>query len=145
MLWRRGRAYSQDLRERVLAGEDSGMAVGQIARRLHVSVSYVSKVLSRRRKTGETKARVQCCHLRPKLAGLYDVIRAQVKAHPDATLMEIQAWLLVTHKVSASEGLVCETLALLGLTRKKSRSGQPSRIVPTLPQPALNGAPPSPA
>jgi transposase len=145
MLWQRGKAYSQDLRERVLAGEDSGMAVGQIAKRLHVSVSYVSKVLSRRRKTGETKARAQRCHLRPKLAGLYDAIRAQVKAHPDATLMEIQAWLLMTHKVSASEGLVCETLALLGLTRKKSRSGRLSKIAPTSPQPAANGARPSPA
>jgi len=48
MLWRRGKAYSQDLRDRVLARADSGDRVGQIAKALQVSVSYVSKALSRR-------------------------------------------------------------------------------------------------
>jgi len=56
MLWRRGKAYAQDLRERVFASADEGMPVGQIAVQLRVSISYVSKVLSRRRKTGQTTA-----------------------------------------------------------------------------------------
>ena len=55
MLWQRGKAYSQDLRERVFAAADDGQRVGQIARVLRVSVSYVSKVLTRRRRTGQTK------------------------------------------------------------------------------------------
>jgi len=49
MLWRRGKSYSQDLRDRVFAAADDGELVGQIAARLRVSISYVSKVLSRRR------------------------------------------------------------------------------------------------
>jgi transposase len=48
MLWRRGKPYSQDLRERVFAVADDGETVGRIAAMLRVSVSYVSKVLSRR-------------------------------------------------------------------------------------------------
>jgi len=44
MLWRRGKAYSQDLRERVFAAADDGEPVGGIASLLRVSVSYVSKV-----------------------------------------------------------------------------------------------------
>ncbi len=51
MLFRRGKAYSQDLRERVFALSDAGDAVGEIAQALCVSVSYVSKTLSRRRNT----------------------------------------------------------------------------------------------
>jgi hypothetical protein len=47
MLFQRGKAYSQDLRERVFAAAEDGGRVGQIARGLRVSVSYVSKVLSR--------------------------------------------------------------------------------------------------
>ncbi len=31
MLWKRGRAYAQDLRERVFAAFDAGLPVGQIA------------------------------------------------------------------------------------------------------------------
>jgi transposase len=59
MLWRRGRPYSQDLRERVFAAADDGAQVSETAEMLHVSVSYVSKVLERRRTTGETSARPQ--------------------------------------------------------------------------------------
>ena len=31
MLWQRGKAYSQDLRQRILAAADDGARVGQIA------------------------------------------------------------------------------------------------------------------
>ena len=107
---------------------------------LHVSVSYVSKVLERRRTTGETSARPQGGHELPKLARFYDAIREHVTGRPDATIDELRAWLLATHQVSASVGLIWQTLALLGLTRKKSRSGRPSRIVRTLPRRVPNGA-----
>ncbi len=42
MQWRRGKAYSQDLRERVFALCDAEDAVGEIAEALCVSVSYLS-------------------------------------------------------------------------------------------------------
>ena len=45
MLWQRGKAYSQDLRDRVFAAAAAGMPVGRIAAMLFVSGPYVSKVL----------------------------------------------------------------------------------------------------
>jgi hypothetical protein len=48
MLWQRGKAYSQDLRDRVFAAADAGTPVGRIAEMLLVSGPYVSKVLIRR-------------------------------------------------------------------------------------------------
>jgi transposase len=99
MLWRRGKSYSQDLRERVFAAADDGEPVGRIASTLRVSVSYVSKVLSRRRLTGQTQARPQRCHLVPKLSGLLPAIEVKVSSRPDATIAELRAWLLQTHKV----------------------------------------------
>jgi transposase len=140
MLWRRGKAYSQDLRERVFAAADDGELVGQIATLLRVSVSYVSKVLSRRRLTGQTTARAQRCHVPPKLSDLYPAIEAQVNSRPDATIAELRTWLLETHKVSASTGLMNKTLAALDLTYKKSRSTPPSKRVRTWPRRVLNGA-----
>ncbi len=86
MLFQRGKSYSPDLRERVFAAAGDGRKVGQIAQGLRVSVSYGSKVLSRRAKTGETTARPQCGHVRPKLADLHAAIRQQVTTRPDATL-----------------------------------------------------------
>src|SRR3954451_9103563 len=110
MTWRRGLAYSQDLRDRVLAYSDAGELVGEIAAALFVSISYVSKVLSRRAQTGERCARPQRCHVQPKLAGLYDAIQAEVRARPDATLAELRLWLAQTHEVTASNGLMHDTL-----------------------------------
>ncbi len=118
MIWRRGRSYSQDLRERVFAASESGLRVGQIAKALYVSVSYVSKVLARRR-AGETAARLQRCHVAGKLTDLHGAIREQVKARPDTTIEELQTWLRETHKVAVSARVIWKALAKLDLTLKK--------------------------
>jgi hypothetical protein len=44
--WRRGRAYAQDLRERVLLAD--GVGSGKVAERYGVSASYVVKARQRR-------------------------------------------------------------------------------------------------
>ena len=119
MAWKNGKPYAQDLRDRVFLAADEAIPVGQIAERLSVSISYVSKVLSRHRLTGERAARPQRCHLPRKLAPYHTAIQAQVKARPDATLEELRTWLLETHKVSASIKLIWETLGQLRLTLKK--------------------------
>jgi len=140
MLYQRGKAYSQDLRERVFAASDDGERVGEIADLLRVSVAYVSKALTRRRTTGETTARQQHGHQVPKLAPLYAAIRAYVAERGDTTIEELRVWLLATHQVAASVGLIWHTLKLLDLSPKKSRSGPPSRIDRTSPRPGRNGA-----
>jgi transposase len=145
MLWRRGRPYSQDLRERVFAAADDGEPVGRIATLLRVSISYVSKVLSRRRLTGQTTAQPQRCHIAPKLSGLHPAIEAQVNSRPDATIAELRAWLLQTHQVSASTGLMNKTLVALDLTFKKRPSTPLSKRVRMLPRRASNGVSSSPS
>jgi transposase len=82
---------------------------------------------------GERAARPQCGHVPPKLAAYHTAIQEQVKAQPDATLAELRALLLETHKVSASIKLIGETLAQLRLTLKKdpARGGaEPGRRCP---------------
>ena len=48
-----GVAYSQDLRDRVMAAVDGGLSVYSAAPLFRVSVSYIYKALGRRRATGE--------------------------------------------------------------------------------------------
>ena len=141
MVWRSGRAYSDDLRGRVLEAEGSARAV---AARFGVSVSYVVKARQRRDRHGELSARPQVSRTPRLLAGLHDAIAARVHAHDDATLDELRAWLREAHGVSVSMGLMWNTLARLGLTLKKSRSGRPSRRARTWLSPATPGAPCSP-
>src|SRR3954454_6287527 len=121
MAWRRGVAYSQDLRDRVFAHCDAGEAVGEIAEALCVTVSYVSKVLTRRSQTGELSARPQRGHVHPNLVGLDASIQAEVAPRPAATLAELCRWLAQTHQVAASSALMHATLLNLGMTRKKRR------------------------
>ena len=139
MLYQRGKAYSQDLRERVFVASDDGEPVGEIADLLRVSVSYVSKALTRRRTTGETTVRAGRGHKPPKLAPFYAAIRAHVAERADTTIEALRTWLLAAHQVSASVGLIWHTLKLLGLTLKKSRSGRVSRIGRTSSQLVGNG------
>jgi len=119
MGWTRGRSYHQDLRERVFQVADAGTPVTGVAKVLQVSVSYVSKVLGRRRRTGETTARPQRGHVPAKLAAYHDAIRERVSVVPDATLMDLQVWLKETHQVVASTTLLWEVLRKLKLTLKK--------------------------
>jgi transposase len=143
MNWRRGKAYSQDLRERVLSAVDGGMPVYEAAPLFQVSVSYIYKARLRRQRTGETSARPQRCQLGRALEPHYEAIRAEVAARLDATLDELRAWLLDTHGVSASQGGMWNALDRLALTLKKRRSTPQSRSGPTSPPRAMPGTPSS--
>ena len=67
MAWRQGQSYSEDLRGRVLAAIDGGMAARSAASVFRVSVSYVYKALIRRRRTGEVSASSRRGHRPRKL------------------------------------------------------------------------------
>ena len=118
MAWRRGRAYGQDLRDRVLAAAD--LSLRAAAARFAVSPSYVSKVRARLRETGDTAPGPQRNHVSPRLAPLADALRARVASGSDATLAELRAWALAGHGIRVSQPVMWKTLARLGLTLKKT-------------------------
>jgi transposase len=132
-----GKPYSQDLRERVISAVDLGGRVYAIAPVFQVSVSYIYKALGRRRTTGETTARRGRVGRKPKLAAHDEALRVYVVEHPDATIEEIQAWLLAEREVSV--GCLWNRLRFLGLTLKKSHSAPPNRIGRTSPRLAKIG------
>ena len=55
------RAYSMDLRERVLLDSDAGMKAADVAAKYRVSGSWVRLLKQRRRKTGGASA-IKCCY-----------------------------------------------------------------------------------
>jgi transposase len=134
---RRGQPYSQDLRDRVLAG--IGEPIRSVAARLKVSPSYVSKVQSKLRLTGETAAGPQRNHTRPRLEPFYDVLRVRVFEQADATIAELRAWMLREHGVSVSHAVMWQALTHLGLTLKKSASARPSKTARISPRHAATG------
>ncbi|NJM54986.1 MAG: transposase [Verrucomicrobiae bacterium] len=121
MAWRSGQSYSADLRERVLAAVGGGLPATAAAERFGVSLSFIYKALKRLRLTGETVARAQRNRQELKLAACHEAVQAEIVRRPDVTLDELRAWLVETHGVEASLGLMHNTLIRLGLTLKKDR------------------------
>ena len=119
------KTYSMDLRERVVAACDEGGATrAQIAARFSVSVSWIRDLLRRRRETGSIAPRPRGGGRPPAFDGEAAVrLREAVRADDDATLEELAG----AAGVSCCPSAVHRALVRLGITRKKSRGGPPSR------------------
>lgn len=125
MAWCRGQSYSQDLRDRVLAAVDGGMAVRQAARTFQVSISYIYKALIRRRHTGESGPNPNRGHRPRKLTPEQEAaLAARIEAQPDVTLARLQDWLLAEHDVRLSNGAMWSAVKRLGLSFKKNPAGR---------------------
>ena len=132
------RAYSMDLRRRVLADCDDGLATAAVAAKYRASASWVRRLLQRRRATGETAPRPP--GRRPVTwAASAEAIRRAVAADPDATLAELKARL----GLALSPATLWRAVKALGLTVKKKSRGRPSRTGPMSRPGAPRGGPPS--
>ena len=117
------RAYSNDLRVRVLADCDGGLGTRAVAAKYRVSESWVRRLKQTRRTTGRTGPAAHAGGRAPGWVTHADAIRSAVAAAPDATLVEYRA----RFGLPLSRSALARALVALGLSRKKSRSGPPSR------------------
>jgi transposase len=117
------RAYSADLRSRVLHDCDAGATTRAVAVKYRVSESWVRRLKQRRRATGEVGPRARRT-FRPRLLAPHDDrLRELVAASPDATLAELRDRLGVAVGLTA----LWHAVRRLGLTVKKKSSGPRSR------------------
>ena len=117
------KAYSQDLRERVIAAVDAGQqSQAAIAQTFGISESTLDKWVKRWRDTGSVAALPFAGGRRRTLKGCTTIIRAEVKRQPDVTLDELCERIEAQTGVSASRSMMSRELQVLALPRKKSRS-----------------------
>jgi transposase len=109
------RAYSPDLRERVLADCDAGMGTLEVAAKYRVSASWVRRLKQRRRETGSTAPTPQRHGPEPSWFPHTDRIAAAVRERPDDTLEEHRARL----GLGLSTSVLWRAIKALGLTVKK--------------------------
>jgi len=123
------KAYSTDLRERVVAACDARDGTREaIAARFSVSVSWIRGLLKRRHETGSIAPRPRGGGRAPAFdAEAAGRLRDAVRADDDATLVE----LATAAGVACGPSAVHRALVRLGITRKKSRGGRPSRTGPS--------------
>lgn len=112
-------AYSQDLRDRVLAALERGDGPTEIARRFEVSRDFVHEVKNRFEREGLRDSRPQGGHRRSRVAPFEPLLRQWITEQPDLTLAELCERL-------AGEGVMIKVPALWhqlnkwGLTFKKN-------------------------
>src|SRR5258708_6660923 len=87
------KAYSPDLRERVLRAADQGMSHQEIVRVLGVSLATIGRYLKQHRETGQVTAKAIPGRPSKKGESLQAGLAAQLQEFPDATLKQhAQYW-----------------------------------------------------
>ena len=108
------RAYSMDLRERVVAAVDGGMTQDQAAVTFGVSVNTVGRYLARRRDIGSLAPTVQRHGPRPeKKQRLQTWLPGRLADAADATLAEHAAAFVVEQGVVVSLATMSRAIATL--------------------------------
>lgn len=83
------RAYSQDLRDRVLSALERGERPSDIARRFEVSRVWIYQIRNRLRDHGQRCSYQIGGHRRSRVAPLETSLRAWIKAEPGLTLAQL--------------------------------------------------------
>jgi len=125
------RAYSQDLRDRVIGAVSAGFSARGAAERFGIGLSTAIVWARRARQTGERKARKQGQPRRSKLDPHRDYLLGLIETTPDLTISELIERLLAERDLKASRALVWTFLDRCGLTFKKRPRMRASRTAPT--------------
>jgi transposase len=113
------KAYSQDLRRRVLRAIDQGKSQVEVAETFALSTSTIKRYLKARRESGHVMPKAIPGRPNVKGAALQAGLLEQLKAHPDATREQhCQMW-QASHGIKVSPASITRARQALGWTRKK--------------------------
>jgi len=114
------RAYSTDLKERLVRAVAHGLPMRAVARRFEVAVTTVKRAVVQQRTTGSLEHRPSPG--RPRAIGRAQeaLLLARLQTAPDATVLEHCAWWAKQSGQHLSEATMWRSLRRLGWTHKKS-------------------------
>jgi len=115
------KAYSLDLRKRVMTAYDSGKySLKQVAERFEVTTRWIQQLRQRRKLEGSIAPHPQNQGRKPAFKGkLLEELNEFVRGRPDATLQEIKEHF--ASKIACSLVAIHYTLKRLGWRYKKKR------------------------
>lgn len=120
------RAYSLDLRHRVLAALDRGMARRDVVTTFGVSLGTIKRLVAQRRLTNDVTPKRAPGRPRSIRPAQHTALWTQLETHADAPLDEqAQLW-NATHGTALSARTLGRAIARLGWTRKKRRWQPPN-------------------
>jgi transposase len=113
------RAYSLDLRERVMHAVDAGLSSREIGNALGISIRTIDRWKAQRSSGGSLAPRTAPGRVATLTADDRAALVSRVHAVSDATLADYAAWLQEQRGVTVSVATMSRELRALGLTRKK--------------------------
>ena len=122
------KAYSLDLREKVLRAVDQGYPREEIVKLLGVSSATIKRYVKQRRETGTVAPKAIPGRPPKKLGPLQAELVAQLQGHDDLRLEDHCQWWEQTQGVKVSTATMSRAIKRVGWTRKKRR-WQPVNVV----------------
>ena len=120
------KAYSEDLRRKIVSAIERGMPKAQAARTFGVGVSSVKRYATRAQR-GEPLEPGKAPGKRPKMdEKVSKLLEEDLKGRPFVTLRERCEYVEAISGVSVSRSTMCRAIARLGKTRKKGGDRPPS-------------------
>ena len=114
------KAYSLDLRERVVRAVDEGYPRAEIVKMLGISLATIKRYLKQQRQQGHVQAKAIPGRPPKKLAALQAGVVEQLQAFPDVTLeRHCELW-EQSHGVRVSRWTMSQAIKRVNWTRKKS-------------------------
>ena len=113
------KAYSEDLRRKIVDAIEQGMPKAQAARTFGVGISTVKRYATKAQ-NGEPLEPGKAPGKRPKMdERVSKLLEEDLKEHPFATLRERCEYVEAISGVSVSRSTMCRAIARIGSTRKK--------------------------
>lgn len=116
------KAYSEDLRERVIRAVEAGRPRDEVAARFEVSVPTIERWVRLKRETGGLARRPVPGAVPVKTAGLPAALPDRLATNADATLAEHCSWWREVSGWEVGTATMCRALTRLGWPRKKPRT-----------------------
>jgi transposase len=121
------KAYSSDLRAKIVAAVEAGSSKAEVARVFHVGLSTVKRYLTQQHQTGSLTPKRhpgRAPTIRPDQRPL---LVAQLDAHPAGFLDEHCTWWAEQTGIRVSPSTMSREIKRLGYTRKKGHWVPPSK------------------
>jgi len=115
------KAYSPDLRSKIVAAVDAGRPKAEVARVFSVGLSTVKRYLKQHHETGSLAPKRSSGRPPTIRPDQHDLLRAQLEAHPDGFLDEHCCWWDERTGVRVSTSTMSRAIRRLRWTRKKGR------------------------
>jgi transposase len=134
------RAYSTDLKERLVRAVADGLPMREAARRFDVAVTTVKRAVVQQRETGSLERKPSPGRPRAIRRDQEAALRARLEAAPDAILQEHCAWWAEQYGQLLSAATMWRAMRRLGWTHKK-RHWQPASVTSRRAQPGARRSP----